>query len=512
MAGRRVSRRDFIVSTAGAVALASRPAGMLARPAEVDAGLGAKLAADLHRPQYHFLPAANWMNDPNGPIYWKGVYHMFYQYNPNGAFWGDMHWGHAESPDMIHWQHLPVALAPTPGGPDKDGCFSGSAVNHGGVPTLIYTGVSPEVQCLATSQDMIAWQKFAKNPVIAGPPTGLTVTGFRDPAPWKEGETWMLGIGSGFKGAGGAVLLYESENLTEWKYLHTLSTGTLDPSVQSKDPVATAEMWECPDFFPLGQRHVMLISTQYKVRYYVGQYENRRFQKGARRMIDSGAYYAAKSMMDGKGRRILWGWIQERRSVAAQKAAGWSGVLSLPRVLSLREDGMVGMEPIPEIASLRGGKHELGERDVKGEFVSLPGACGETLEIIAELDPGSSAECGLVVRAAPEGSERTRIVYRRESGKLVFDSTHSSLDPQTTRGVDAGALELGKGENLKLRVFLDGSVIEIFANGRACLTGRVYPTKAESVALGLTARGGVAKLVSLKTWEMRPISPDRLAT
>src|ERR1035437_1573465 len=111
------------------------------------------LAGDPHRPQYHLLPAANWMNDPNAPIYWQGQYHMFYQFNPNGAFWGDMHWGHAVSADLVHWKHQPVAMAPTPGGADKDGVFSGCIVADRGVPTAIYTGVNPEVQCIATSDD-----------------------------------------------------------------------------------------------------------------------------------------------------------------------------------------------------------------------------------------------------------------------------------------------------------------------------------------------------------------------
>ena len=257
---------------------------------------------------------------------------------------------------------------------------------------------------------------------------------------------------------------------------------------------------------------MLLISTQYKVRYYAGEYEDRRFHLNPHRLIDFGAYYAAKSMMDGKGRRILWGWIQERRSVEAQKAAGWSGVLSLPRVLSLRKDGFVGMEPAPEVESLRGQEHRIQAQGVKGDFVPLPGVRGETLEITAEIDPGSSEECGLVVRAGPDGSERTLILYRRRPGTLAFDSTHSSLDPQTTRGVDEGPLDLAKGKNLKLRVFLDGSVVEIFANGRACLTGRVYPTKAETLGLGLVARGGSARLVSMQVWEMRPISRDRLTT
>ena len=351
---RRISRREFILTSAGTLALASVPLKLPAGQQESHEALRAKLAADPERPRYHFLAPANWMNDPNGPIYWKGDYHMFYQYNPNGAYWGDMHWGHATSRDMIHWKHLPVALAPTPGGPDKDGCFSGSAIDHAGVPTLFYTGVWPEVQCVATSEDMMQWTKYSRNPVVAGPPAGLDVVGFRDPALWKEGDEWLLAIGSGFKGVGGVVLLYESKNLTDWTYLHPLATGALDPSVKSNDPVATGEMWECPDFFPLGERFAMLVSSRGHVRYFTGRYDERKFHSELEGVADFGAYYAAKSMVDAKGRRILWGWIQERRTVDAQKAAGWSGAISLPRILSARGDGALGIEPVPEIEMLRG--------------------------------------------------------------------------------------------------------------------------------------------------------------
>ena len=187
----------------------------------------ARLAADPNRPQYHFLPSANWMNDPNGPIFHNGVFHMFYQYNPHGGFWGTMHWGHATSRDLLHWQHQPVAMAPTPGGPDKEGVFSGSAIIHNGVPTLIYTGVNPEVQCLATSTDgMKTWQKYSANPIIAGPPKGLTVAGFRDPCVWREGSDWYMVVGTGFRKVGGAALLYRSSDLRKWEYLHPFCSGT----------------------------------------------------------------------------------------------------------------------------------------------------------------------------------------------------------------------------------------------------------------------------------------------
>ncbi len=199
-------------------------------------------AHDPLRPEYHLLPPHNWMNDPNGPIWWKGKYHLFYQLNPHAAVWGDMHWGHAVSTDMVHWHHQPIALAPTPGGPDSEGCFSGSAVVMDGVPTFIYTGVQNappesvtlrdgndklrETQLLATAQDdnLLHWKKL-EDPIIASPPSGMAVTGFRDPCLWRESGTWYLGLGSGERGKGGCVLLYRSQDLRHWTYLHKLAEG-----------------------------------------------------------------------------------------------------------------------------------------------------------------------------------------------------------------------------------------------------------------------------------------------
>jgi len=479
-------RREFLALAGG---LRAASAGVSA----------SKLAADPQRPQYHLLPAANWMNDPNGPVYWKGKYHMFYQYNPEGAYWGDMHWGHAVSADMVRWKHLPVALAPTPGGPDKDGVFSGCMVIDSGVPTAIYTGVQPEVQCIATSSgDLRRWKKYAGNPVIGGPPTGLRVTGFRDPAVWKEGGAWLMALGSGFRGEGGAVLLYESPDLRRWKYLHPLVTGRMKPGASSKDPVDSGEMWECPDFFPLGDKHLLIISTERVVRYLLGRYENRRFVAETTGGVDYGSYYAARTMANSGSRRILWGWVTEGRSAQAQRAAGWSGVMSLPRELTLY-GSQVRMRPAAEVESLRGDR--LGS-----------GAAGDCLEIQAEIDPANAPRAGLKLRAAKDGSEQTLVYYDREQKLLCVDRSRSSTDPSADRGMQSGPFLLGRGEPLRLRIFLDGSVVEIFANDRFCLTARIYPVGKTSTGLCLYASRGAAKMVSFTAWRMRPISADRLTS
>lgn len=439
----------------------------LALPA-VAAVAPVRLATDFQRPQYHFLPAANWMNDPNGPIWWKGKYHLFYQYNPNGAFWGTMHWGHGVSSDLVHWKHLPVAFAPTPGGPDKDGVFTGSAVIHNGVPTVLYTGVRPEVQCLATSDDdMIVWKKHPGNPVIASPPPGIQATGFRDPALWQEKDGWYMVIGSGNKGVGALILLYHSSDLVHWKYLHPLFAGKARAGADPKNSVASGEMWECPDFFPLGDKHVLIVSTEGTTRYWIGTYRDHRFEAESGGILDPGAFYAPKSIADGSGRRILWGWIQERRSVEAQKAAGWSGVMSLPRILTLRPDGRLGIAPAPELEKLRGKVRHTS---------SLPfRAPGDNFEIFCRIDPGSAQQTGLDLGGLP----------------IVYDRT---------------------AEPLELRVFSDASVVEVFANGRSARTERIYRAQAGPIEISLIAKGGEARLQRFDFWEMRPISADRLTS
>src|SRR5215475_7877148 len=367
------TRRSFLWRTGLAASAAC------IHPSKSLAGRGSlqsRLAADKLRPQFHLLPAANWMNDPNGPIFYRGRYHMFFQYNPNGAFWGTMHWAHASSSDMIHWRHEPIAMVPTPNGYDRDGVFSGSAVLDGENPTVIYTGVLPpaspseitlddaqhkwrEVQCLATSSDpsLRTWQKQPE-PIIAKPPD-LAITGFRDPCVWREGREWLLALGSGIKGKGGAVLLYQSSDLRHWTYLHPLMEGT-GTGKPAPNPVANGEMWECPDFFPLGDRHVLLYATMGKVQWKTGRYQDRRFAAEKDGVVDFGSYYAAKTMLDAHGNRILWGWIPETRPEAEHRAAGWAGLMSLPRTLVIGKDGGLEMSIAPPVERLRG-KHRRVE-------------------------------------------------------------------------------------------------------------------------------------------------------
>ncbi len=448
------------------------------------------------------------MNDPNGVIQWRGRYHLFYQHNPHGPIWGDIHWGHAVSEDLVHWQDLPVALTPTRGGPDEGGCWSGCAVDNGGVPTIFYTGIrgtydlaQSQVTCMAVgSDDLVSWEKHPANPVLT-PPKDLDLIGFRDPSVWRDRETWYQIVGSGVRDVGGVVLLYRSHDLLEWEYLGPLITGDKrDPSLW------TGSIWECPQLLAFGDKHVLLFGvwedgTHYTVAM-TGRLSGHRFVPEHTRKLDAGDrhFYAAQTLTDETGRRLMWGWVQEDGN--ARHEAGWAGTMSLPRELSLAPDGTLRMRPPEELTSLRAahtrrsglileGTHDLGARGVQ-------------LELSAHLVPNGSA-CGLGVLRSPNGAEETRIFYDPARHKLGVDRRRSSLDTGSGLSLDVqeGDFELQAGETLQLHVFLDHSVLEVFANDCFCVTSRVYPKGQDST--GVCAFGNGAELETVDIWTMGSI-------
>lgn len=462
-----------------------------------------RLAGDRHRPRYHFQPPCNWMNDPNGLIQWNGQYHLFYQHNPNGPLWADMHWGHAVSDDLLHWTDWPVALAPTPGGPDERGVFSGCAVDHAGTPTLIYTGTRGEhhdiqTQCIATSDDgLLTWHKYPGNPVIDRvPPEAGQTRDFRDPFVWREGDTWYMVVGSRIQDVGGAVFLYRSADLYHWEYLHPLLTG---------DIRRNGITWECPNFFKLGDQWVLIISSHMgthtaSVIYFVGTYENHRFTPHYEGVLDYGTLYAPLTLVDSQNRRLLFGWLREDRSLAEQQAAGWSGVQSIPRVLTLDDHSRLNMSPIPELATLRGQHTHYGS----GTTAAPLTASGLVLDLEATFEPAATVPCGLSLACSADGSKRTDIVYDPATGQLAVHKITPELFDITTTQIRAVPHPLAAGEALHLRILLDGSVIEVIANHRTSLTSRIYPLPTDDTHLRVI--GGQA-LHALDIWEMSSIWP-----
>ena len=513
----RSSRRAFLKAIGASGSLAALPSTSLSALGHfTEDSLQSRLAADPLRPQFHLLPAKNWMNDPNGPIFWNGLYHMFFQYNPGAAVWGDMHWAHSVSEDMIHWRHLPVALAPTPGWDDADGCFTGSAVNDNGTATILYTGVKSvpperatlrdgnhnfrEVQCLATSTDpqLRTWNKW-KEPVIQ-PPSDPQLSGFRDPFLWRDGATWYVGVASGLFKQGGRVLLYRSKDLRNWEYLHPLASGQWTGK-EGTNPVDTGEMWECPDFFPLGNKHVVLYSTAGQVIWETGELDPKElvFHPQKRGVLDHGAYYAQKTQLDAKGNRILWGWIPEKRPDSELIAAGWAGCMALPRVLSLADDGTLEMKFVRQIESLH-----RPPRHLKSGLLVYP-------------DGGVSVDQFKL--------EDLTFDLEWTSPKVPWSFTlNDSLGPWLSVGFSAEnsgarltvnetpfAIPNASEKWNHFRMIVDGSVVETICNRQEALTVRVYRKPSGPLAL----KAQVSKdsgFIWGEAWQMKPISKDRLTS
>lgn len=525
----KTDRRNVLAALTGAAALPllrtmapSKAAGEQSGASSSEENSAAKrisLAEDPLRPQFHLLPPANWMNDPNGPIYWSGKYHMFYQYNPDGAYWGNMHWGHAVSPDMVHWRHLPVALAPTPGSPDADGCFTGTAVIEDRRATILYTGArsvsldeatnkdgaSPlkETQCLAVARDadLMAWEKAAA-PVIDAPPPGMEVNGFRDPSPWRQGEWWYTVLGSGIAGEGGAVLLYRSRDLRHWEYMHILARRQ---HAAAFDPFDPWETWECPEIFPLGDRHVLIYSAGGKTQWQTGQLDTDSMIFHAERagVLDYGSYYAAKTQLDKNGNRILWGWIPETRSTEECKAAGWAGMMSLPRMLSVAASGRVRFEVADEVNQLRS----------REQVLKISGSDDEVRQRIGSIRLKGC--CGEVLLRARRGREPFELMlYGGETNIASWLALKYDPARRDRFHIDGHPLqlEMGEDEDFDIHLYADGSVMELFINHQAAWVKRFYSAGGHDRDLRFQWRGTTAGLVSLSAWEFTHISRDRLTT
>ncbi len=416
--------------------------------------------ANPYRPQYHFCPPANWMNDPNGTIFHNGQYHLFYQHNPYRPRWGRMHWGHARSKDLIHWEHLPIALAPGPGWKEMH-CFSGCCViAPDGTPTIFYTSISPLSFATAVRQyaqqwaargdpALLTWEKFAGNPILDSNThhPGNELRNWRDPYMWRENDIWYMVIAGQFKGEHtGSVLLYQSTDLKDWHYTGRLYQGN----------ERQGKTWECPNYFPLGDRHILVISPFDKVMYAIGEFTGKEHLAEAWHVFDHGkCFYATNTFIEEDGRTVLVGWIK------VDGKDGWAGCLSLPRELKLDEARQLRIAPIVELQNLRH-KHRHLERvlDVEGELAGAAPYFGECVEISAKFDLSTAESVGFTL--SDDKNDKA----------ITYDYTNHTL----TALDESAQIQFPRAEGqLELHIFIDKSVVEIFINGRETFTTTFYP-------------------------------------
>ncbi|TXG61215.1 hypothetical protein EZV62_012578 [Acer yangbiense] len=514
-----------------------------------------------YRTSYHFQPSRNWINDPNvrqapsyvfvwtisGPMYYKGFYHLFYQYNPLGAVFGDiMIWGHSASYDLINWFHLNHALCPSEPY-DINSCWSGSTtILPGSKPFILYTGIDAngrQVQNLAMPKNLSdpllkEWVKFSGNPVMT-PPNGVKKDDFRDPTTaWQgsDGE-WRVIVGSRSNNQGMAIL-YRSKDFMHW--------------TKFQNPLYSSErtgMWECPDFYPVSingtngvdtsvlnpsVKHVMKASFNSHDYYMLGTY-NPQMEKffphtdfegtSSDLRYDYGKLYASKTFFDNvKNRRILWGWVNESDSRQDDIEKGWSGVQSFPRQIWLDINGKQLLQwPVEEIETLRGKQASIDDKKLEsGSVFEVSGitASQVDVEVVFELpeleeadefiNPGSVdpqllcndknalissrlGPFGLLALATEELTEQTAIFFKIFRGHNRFvvlmcsDQSRSSLRKDVDKTTYGAFVDIDpRQEKISLRSLIDHSMIESFGGrGRTCITSRVYPQLATDKAARL---------------------------
>jgi len=353
---------------------------------------------------------------------------------------------------------------------------------------------------LATSNDreLRTWQKW-KQPILQ-PPNDPRLTGFRDPFLWQDGNTWYLGVGAGFRKDGGCVLLYRSRDLRKWEYLHPLAAGKWSGR-ESVNPVDSGEMWECPDFFALGTKHVLLYSTAGSVIWELGELDPKElvFHQQKRGILDHGAYYAQKTQLDSHGNRILWGWIPEKRPEAEFSAAGWAGCMALPRLLSLGADNDLEMHVASVANSLRAKtvvlpqQHPaLSERTAALKTIHFDNVCGElawkTKATTYTFTLEDRAGTWWSLHGEPQGS----------SAKLTVNGVSVDL-PASSR------------PDREFHLFLDASVAELICDRQHGITTRIYRQPDGPLGIVL-ADSNLAQITSLQAWQLRAISNNRLTT
>lgn len=454
-----------------------------------------------YRLNYHIMSPTNWINDPNGLIQFKGEYHVFYQHYPYSPEPGPMHWGHVVSKDLVHWKHLPIALAPDE---DGSGCFSGSAVDNDGTLTLIYTSHNDfrdpkEFQCIAASSDGVHFEKYSGNPVIERPPKDAS-DDFRDPKVWRHGDKWYMVIGSGKDGMGKA-LLYSSENLIKWNYL----------GVAAESDGTQGDNWECPNLIELEDEDVLIVSPMNmkngKNIFIAGKmdYKNNKFNQIACQEIDYGEdFYAAQGFKDDKGRAILIAWMDSWNKDHPTSKNGWAGAMTIPRELTI-QNGKIISKPVDELKLLRTDGSEwnsfIAEQNKSGY---LKGLEGDSLEIECEIKvmQDEGGKFGLILRASSDFKEQTLLYYDLKNKQLVLDKKMSGEGDKNKNAVSAG---LQSDKILKLHLFIDKSSIETFVNGGEIVTSnRIYP-KETSRYYDFFAEGCKVQVSSLKVWKIQSI-------
>ena len=471
---------------------------------------------DIHRPRnreelpvFHVTGGVGWINDPNGFAPYKGEYHLFFQYYPYDVQWGPMHWGHVKTRDFIRWEFLPCALAPDMEY-DKDGCFSGGSVElPDGRHLLMYTGVRKveteegkvedrQTQCIAIGNG-VDYEKCERNPVITGAdlPEGGSIIDFRDPKIWQEADgTYRCVVGTRIPDKEGAILLFSSPDGFRWKY----------ESILIQNDGRFGMMWECPDFFELDGKHVLLCSPQDMLpegfEYHNGNGtlcligeldgERKQFTYAHNQSVDYGIdFYAPQTTLAPDGRRIMIAWMQNWDTCDQNGAQErkWFGQMTLPRELTI-QNGRLYQKPIRELDQHRSNKVEYKNVTVDGN-VTLPGIEGRVVDLEITIRPKDKDAMyrKFGVWFAQNEKFRTTLSYRPYESTLKIDRKHCGSRRAYIH--QRRSLTPYQDGEVKLRLILDKYSVEVFINDGEQVMTATFMTDLAAKGISFCADGQV---------------------
>ncbi len=448
------------------------------------------------RPSFHVTGQIGWINDPNGFSQYKDEYHLFFQYHPYSTFWGPMHWGHVKTRDFIKWENLPVAIAPD-SEYDNKGCFSGSAVElEDGRQLLIYTGVSEisqdgknfdiQQQCIAFG-DGVDYEKSDNNPVISSEliPQGFSIADFRDPKIWKEDGKYYLILGNRTEDGSGAILLYESDDAFEWKFAEIID----------RCHNRYGKMWECPDFFKLDEKEVLLVSPQdmeaEELEFHSGNGtvvlighhgDEERFVRESAHAVDYGLdFYAPQTLVAEDGRRVMIAWMQNWDTCNQNhEDRNIYGQMTIPRELRIR-DGRLCQLPVRELLNYRGPEYayNIPERSNNLSFEDVHGRCFD-MEIDLEVTKDDAVS---EFKVSLAGSERYETTLSIDLHKQIMKFDRSKSGGRRDI-VDSRSCKINlKNKKISLRIIMDHNGVEVFANeGEQVMSSMIYtPIESEHI-------------------------------
>lgn len=484
---------------------------------------------EKHRPQFHFSPESKWMNDPNGMFYYGGEYHLFYQFYPDSTVWGPMHWGHAKSTDLLHWQHLPIALYP-----DSLGLiFSGGAVVDNNNTSKLGTTINPPIVAAFTHHDLegektgkkdfqyqsiaysidggTEWIKYGHNPVI---PNTEKIKDFRDPkVVWHaKSKKWILALA-----AYDRVKFYSSTNLIDWKFLS-------DFGIEGDD-----RLWECPDLFPIKvegtneEKWVLIVSIQKKApnggtatSYFIGDFNGQEFKSDIKNQkwldwgADNYAFVTWNNVPKSDGRTIGLGWMSNWQYAQIVPTENWRSAMTLPRELNLFSSGLdyfLKSRPIKELRELRSDSIYFNQLiDTEEKILDIPFSPSQ-VEMIIDVDLKETTASSFGIELKNDFGENLLITFDKNEGTLLVDRTNSSNDKfseEFFNKIHSAPINYDK-DTLKIRMFIDASSLEIFINnGELNFTDIFFPTE-KFDKISLFAKKGKWNIIHSKMYSLNSI-------